>query len=124
MSVYVRELARELGKQGHLVDVYTRVHGRDDNQVVPVGKNARIIHLEAGENRDVPKLALHSDLPDFTDHLEGFREDHNLRYNLIFSHYWLSGWVGESLRRLWQVPHIIMFHTLGAVKNAIGRGEA
>ncbi len=124
MSVYVRELARELGRQGHLVDIYTRVHGREDNQVVPLGENARIIHLEAGKNRDVPKLALYSDLPDFTDHLEGFREDNNLRYDLIFSHYWLSGWVGESLRRWWQVPHITMFHTLGAVKNAIGRGEA
>jgi len=42
---------------------------------------------------------------------------------LIHSHYWLSGWVGRRLQRRWGVPHVIMFHTLGAVKNAIGVGE-
>ena len=42
---------------------------------------------------------------------------------MVFSHYWLSGWVGKYLQQWWQVPHVIMFHTLGAVKNGIGIGE-
>ncbi len=45
MSVYIRELARELGKQGHLVDVFTRVHDPKDRQVYELGQNARLIHL-------------------------------------------------------------------------------
>ncbi len=123
MSVYIRELARELGKQGHLVDVYTRVHDPEDPQIVNLGQNARLIHLRAGEDEEIHKLALYSYLPDFACNLESFRKHNGLRYDLVFSHYWLSGWVGEYLQQWWNVPHITMFHTLGAVKNAIGIGE-
>ena len=49
MSVYIRELARELGRRGHLVDVYTRIHEPIHDQVVELGENARLIHLKAGE---------------------------------------------------------------------------
>jgi len=123
MSVYIRELARELGKQGLLVDVYTRVHGPKDNQIVTLGQNARLIHLKAGEDEDMHKLAVYSYLPDFACNLENFRKHNYLRYDLVFSHYWLSGLVGQYLQRWWNVPHVMMFHTLGAVKNAIGVGE-
>ena len=35
----------------------------------------------------------------------------------MHSHYWLSGWVGQALKARWNVPHVIMFHTLGEAKN-------
>ena len=123
MSVYIRELARELGKQGHLVDVYTRVHDPKDPQIINLGQNARLIHLRAGEDEQIHKLAVYSYLPDFACNLEDFRQHNGLGYDLVFSHYWLSAWVGEYLQRWWHVPHITMFHTLGAVKNSIGNGE-
>jgi len=123
MSVYVREIARELGKQGILVDVYTRVHDPKDNQIVELGQNARIIHLRAGDGKDMHKLAVYPYLPGFAYNLENFRKHNNLHYDLVFSHYWLSGWVGEYLQCWWNVPHVMVFHTLGAVKNAIGIGE-
>jgi len=123
MSVYIRELARELGKQGNPVDIYTRVHDLADPQIMNLGHNARLIHLRAGEQEAIHKLAVYSYLPDFTCNLENFRKNNGLRYDLVFSHYWLSGWVGKYLQQWWQVPHVIMFHTLGAVKNAIGIGE-
>ncbi len=122
MSVYIRELASELGKQGHLVDVYTRVHDPKDPQIMNLGQNAQLIHLRAGEE-EINKLAMYSYLPDFACNLENFRKDNGRRYDLVFSHYWLSGWVGKYLQRWWDVPHIIMFHTLGAVKNTFGIGE-
>jgi len=123
MSVYIRELARELGKQGASVDVYTRIHDPKDNQVVELGQNARLIHLRAGEDERIHKLAVYSHLPDFACNLENFRKQNNLRYDLVFSHYWLSGWVGEYLQCWWDVPHVMVFHTLGAVKNAVDIGE-
>jgi D-inositol-3-phosphate glycosyltransferase len=123
MSVYIRELAHELGKQGHSVDVYTRVHDPDDAQIYYLGEQARLIHLRAGQKDDINKLILYSYLPEFTCNLENFRRDNDWHYDLVFSHYWLSGWVGEYLQQWWQVPHIAMFHTLGAVKNSIGIGE-
>ena len=123
MSVYVRELARELGRRGHLVDVYTRVHDPNDDLVVELGRKARLIHLNAGEERDIDKLALYPHLDEFACNLEGFRKRSGMRYDLVHSHYWLSGWVGERVQQWWNTPHIIMFHTLGSVKNAVGIGE-
>ena len=123
MSVYIREIACQLGKQGHQVDVYTRVHDPKDNQIIGLGQNARLIHLKAGEDAEIHKLAVYSYLPDFACNLENFRKRDGLEYDLAFSHYWLSGWVGEFLQRWWHVPHVTMFHTLGAAKNAIGIGE-
>jgi D-inositol-3-phosphate glycosyltransferase len=119
MSVYIRELARQLGEQGHSVDVYTRVHDPRDPQIVNLGQRTRLIHLRAGDIEEIHKLAVYFHLPDFTCNLENFRQNNGLEYDLVFSHYWLSGWVGQYLQRWWQVPHIAMFHTLGAVKNAI-----
>ncbi len=123
MSVYIRELARELGEQGHYVDIYTRAHDPVDSQIVNLGQHARLIHLRAGQEEEIHKLAVYSYLPDFACNLENFRKNNGLQYDLVFSHYWLSGWVGKYLQQWWHVPHIIMFHTLGAVKNAIGIGE-
>jgi D-inositol-3-phosphate glycosyltransferase len=123
MSVYIRELASHLGKQGHTVDVYTRAHDPRDPQIVDLGENARLIHLRAGIDEEIHKLALYSHLPDFACNTESFRKNNGLKYELVFSHYWLSSWVGKYLQQWWHVPHITMFHTLGAIKNAIGIGE-
>ncbi len=122
MSVYIRELACELGKQGHLVDIYTRVHDPKDRQIYELNQNARLIHLRAGEDEEIHKLAVYSYLPDFADNLESFKKYNTLQYDLIFSHYWLSALAGTYLQQWWHVPHITMFHTLGSVKNAINEG--
>jgi D-inositol-3-phosphate glycosyltransferase len=123
MSVYIRELARELGRRGHWVDIYTRAHDPADHRIVELGENARLIHLEAGGIQDIHKLVVYSYLADLLCELESFADRNRLQYDLIHSHYWLSGWLGRCVQRSWDVPHIMMFHTLGAVKNAIGMGE-
>jgi len=119
MSVYIREIARELGKQGHLVDVYTRIHDPQDRRIYELGQNARLIHLRAGVDEEIHKLALYAHLPAFVNNLESFRRRHNLQYDLIFTHYWLSALAGTQLQQRWRTPHVVMFHTLGAVKNSI-----
>ncbi len=123
MSVYVRELAGELSRCGHTVDVYTRVHDPNDSQAIPLGNNARLIHLRAGEDSVMDKMDVFPHLPEFTRQLESYRKQNGLQYDLIYSHYWLSAWVGKRLQSRWDVPHMVMFHTLGALKNAIGVGE-
>lgn len=122
MSVYIREFARELGRRGHLVDVYTRIHEPIHDQVIELGQNARLIHLKAGKE-EIQKLAIYYHLDDFAHELENFRKQNGLQYDLIHSHYWLSGLAGKRLQQWWGIPHIMGFHTLGAVKNAIGIGK-
>ena len=123
MSVYIRELAKELGEQGHSVDIYTRIHDPADPQIINLGHRSRLIHLRAGQDNDLHKLALYCYLPEFTCNLENFRKDNGLEYDIVFSHYWLSTWVGTYLKQWWQVPQVTMFHTLGLIKNDIGTGE-
>jgi len=123
MSVYIRELARELGKQGHQIDVFTRIHDPRDPVIESLSKNARLIHLRVGADEVMDKLVLYSYLPDFACSLEAFRKEHQLKYDLIFSHYWLSGQVGQEVRLWWGVPNLVMFHTLGIIKNSLGVGE-
>jgi D-inositol-3-phosphate glycosyltransferase len=123
MSVYIRELARELGKQGHSVDIYTRVHDPDDPRTEALADGVRLIHLRAGKEARMQKMDVYFSLPEFTFNLESFWQDNGLNYDIIYSHYWLSALVGKYLHEKWQLPYIAMYHTLGAVKNKIGKGE-
>jgi D-inositol-3-phosphate glycosyltransferase len=125
MSVYIRELSRELGKLGHSIDVFTRAHGRAHDRVVELGKNVRLIHLTGGEEKEIPKLTIYSHLSEFVRGVDHFRKTNGFDYDLIHSHYWLSGWAGTHLQQLWKVPHMTMLHSMGAVKNttAVGKDE-
>ena len=120
MSVYIRELARHLGMFGHRIDIYTRLNGTKHNQIIELYDNVRLIHLSAGGNGYVHKLALYYYLSDFFRALERFKNQEDLDYDLIHSHYWLSGRLGSRVQDRWNIPHIVMFHTLGTVKNSFG----
>ena len=117
MQLYVRALSRELGRRGIQVDVYTRQVNPSTPTVVPFGPNARVIHLNAGEQGPVDKTTVFDLLPEFVSNLQRFRRDERIDYDYIHSHYWLSGWVGNLLAPRWSVPHVTMFHTLGRLKN-------
>ena len=123
MSVYIRELARHLGVFGHRVDIFTRLNGTKHNQIIELYDNVRLIHLSAGSNGYVHKLALYYYLSDFFRALEGFKNQESLNYDLIHSHYWLSGRLGSWVQDRWNIPHIVMFHTLGTVKNNAGLAD-
>jgi D-inositol-3-phosphate glycosyltransferase len=123
MSIYIRELTRAMAKLGHVVDIYTRVQDPVTPEIIDLAAGARQIHIQAGEPADIDKLLIYDHAPDFACKVENFRKLHGLHYDVIFSNYWISGIAGEYLQAWWQVPHIVMFHTLGAVKNAIGIGE-
>jgi D-inositol-3-phosphate glycosyltransferase len=123
MSVYIRELARELGKKGHSIDIFTRVHDLADPRVEDLSEGVRLIHLRAGREGRIQKMAVYFSLPEFTFNLENYWRDNYLSYDVVFSHYWMSALVGKYLQQKYRRPYIAMYHTLGAVKNAIGIGE-
>ena len=120
MSVYIRELSRQLGARGHHIDIYTRLNGSKHNQIIDLDENVRLIHLSAGNNGYVQKLKLYYYLADFFRALQQFKTQENLNYDLVHSHYWLSGRLGSWVQDRWNLPHIVMFHTLGTVKNIAG----
>ncbi|HEY7202775.1 MAG TPA: glycosyltransferase [Methylomirabilota bacterium] len=124
MNVYVRQVARELGRMGVHVDVFTRSQNSTIPRVVELGPGARVVHLPAGPEAPIPREAVHRHLDEFAAGVEGFAREHGIRYDLIHSHYWLSGVAGLRLREAWGAPLVQMFHTLGRLKNAVAQSPA
>ena len=119
MNVYVRELARELGRRGVAVDVFTRWREKDDPRIQPLGDNARVIHIPSGPMGYWPKMDVYDHLDEFTAKVQQYVSDEGTSYDLIHSHYWLSAEVARTLAPRWGVPRIQMFHTLGLVKREV-----
>lgn len=123
MSVYIRELARELGKLGHTVDIYTRIHDPADSLIEHMGTGAHLIHLKAGKPATIRKIDVYHCLPEFIRNLERFWQVNKRTYDVVFSHYWISAMAGKYIQENCKIPYISMYHTLGAIKNAIGIGD-
>jgi len=124
MNVYVRQVACELGRMGVHVDVFTRSQNPTIPRVVELGPGARVVHLPAGPEAPMARAAVHAHLQQFATGVEEFALDQGLAYDLIHSHYWLSGVVGLRLRETWGAPLVQMFHTLGRLKNAVAQSDA
>ena len=122
MSVYVRELAREMGSMGHQVDIFTHAWRDDASTVVVLAPRVRLVSLSISHRGPHSKAGLYAHAGDHAATIENFRRHQARTYDLIHSHYWLSGHVGRLLKERWQRPHAITFHTLGAAKAATGVG--
>lgn len=123
MNVYVLDLCRWLGRLGYEVDVFTRLDG-DLPAVAPLGPNARLVRLPAGPPAPLPKDAVAQHAAEFVREALAFAAREGRPYDLVHSHYWQSARAGMALARGWRVPHVVMFHTLGVVKNRARLGEA
>lgn len=119
MNVYVRELARELGRRGIAVDMFTRSQRRGEPTVVSIGPHTRVITLRTGPAAPYNKNWVLDYLPEFVSRIRCFADGQDLNYDLIHSHYWLSGVAALELRAMWRVPVVHMFHTLGVLKNRV-----
>lgn len=123
MSIYLLELASEIGKRGHHVDIFTRQTVQDWTQVIEYAPNVRIISLTVEGTGNLVRSALFAHLHRFCTAIDYFKRPKGVSYDLIHSNYWLSGVVGEQLKALWHCPHVVTFHTLAAVKMAALKGH-
>jgi D-inositol-3-phosphate glycosyltransferase len=118
MSVYVRNLAFELASIGVETDIFSRRHDPLDPTIVEITPGARLIHIDAGpallSGEQLPQY-----LPDFYFNIQEFAHGEKRRYDLIHSHYWLSGRVGKILSHAWKTPHVATFHTLAEIKRMV-----
>jgi D-inositol-3-phosphate glycosyltransferase len=120
MNIYIRELAQELGSRGIAVDIFTRRSSHDEPDIdYGIGENVRVIYLTAGPVANLKPDEIHPYLSLFTARLIAFSTRQNIKYDMIYSHYWLSGWVAQKLKESWGTPFVQMFHTLGHMKQRI-----
>lgn len=124
MNVYVRDLTRELGRRGIGVDVFTRSQDEHVPHVLhDLGFGNRIVHIPAGPEYPLPKPELMTHITSFIEGIQAFVDSKNLHYDLLHAHYWLSGQAGLTLRSMWGIPLIQMFHTLALMKNRVAQDE-
>jgi D-inositol-3-phosphate glycosyltransferase len=124
MNIYIRELAQELGRQGIHVDIFTRRSSADEPKIdMTLGENVRVIYLMAGGVQPLSPEAQYPHLSEFTAHLIAFATRQGIHYDMVYSHYWLSGWVAMKLKEAWGIPFVQMFHTLGQMKQRIIAAE-
>jgi D-inositol-3-phosphate glycosyltransferase len=123
MNVYVRELSLELGSRGYAIDVFTRRSSAEAPETQPFGPNVRVVNIAAGPADSIDKDAIPQHLEEFEANLLAFVESEGVSYDMVHSHYWMSGIVAAGLSERWHVPHVAMFHTLGEVKNRARSSE-
>lgn len=119
MNVYVLELSRQLASRGVEVEIFTRATSRHQEPVADPEPGIRVHHVAAGPFEGLEKNDLPSQLCSFVrDVLRAEVEREPGHFDLVHSHYWLSGQVGTVARERWGVPLVHTMHTMAKVKNA------
>ncbi|PST82802.1 phosphoheptose isomerase [Pedobacter yulinensis] len=116
-NVYVGQLALHLSKMGYAIDIYTRWEDSSQPQVVSMEPGIRVIHVEAGEKRVIPKEELFGLMADFSTNMRSFMVQENLDYQLVHANFFMSGMVAIDLKKALGIPFVITFHALGKVRR-------
>ena len=115
LNVYVREVATAFSDRGIATDIFTRRQSDDEPAVELLAPLSRVIYLPAGTGLD--KYELYDRVPDFASAILDFAQREQIEYDLLYSHYWLSGEVACLLRPQLATAWVHTAHTLGQVKN-------
>ncbi len=126
MNVYIVELAKRLASAGIEVEIFTRATTADLPAAVELAPGVLVRHVDAGPYEGLAKEDLPAQLCAFTHGV--MRAEASQRpgyYDLVHSHYWLSGHVGWLAADRWGVPLVHAMHTMAKVKNAaLAKGDA
>jgi D-inositol-3-phosphate glycosyltransferase len=122
MNIYVVEAAQNMAAMGVQVDIFTRRNNPDVADIVDVAPGVRVIQLNVGPVSGVTKEQLPKLIPDLA---AAFREAFvDTRYDIIHSHYWISGKVAMPVAKELNIPLVHTMHTMARVKNLnLAEGE-
>ena len=125
MNVYVVELSRRLAAKGIAVDVFTRATSSELPPVIEAFDGVHVRHIEAGPFEGLAKGELPGQLCTFAREVLRAEAVQPLgHYDVVHSHYWLSGQVGALARDRWGIPLVHSMHTMAKVKNeALAAGD-
>jgi D-inositol-3-phosphate glycosyltransferase len=126
MNVYILQTATRLADAGMAVEIFTRATSSDQPSSIEIHPGVLVRNVTAGPFEGLGKLDLPAQLCAFAASVLRAEAYHEPGwYDVIHSHYWLSGQVGWLARDRWRVPLVHAAHTLGKVKNAaLAHGDA
>jgi D-inositol-3-phosphate glycosyltransferase len=120
MNVYIRELASALAETGVEVEIFTRSTSAGQPAVEHPDPGVCVHNVLAGPRNKIPKEELPGLLHSLVAEIEQIRQRQpHGRYDVIHSHYWVSGIAGLELSELWDVPLVHTMHTMAKVKNLL-----
>jgi D-inositol-3-phosphate glycosyltransferase len=121
MNIYVVESAERMAAMGLSVDIFTRRHSSDLPDVVELSPGVRVRHLNIGAN-SATKEELPALIPNISDAFSAVLEKE--KYDVIHSHYWISGKVAMPVAKKFGIPLAHTMHTMARVKNMnLAEGE-
>ena len=124
MNVYISQVAKRLAESGIAVDIFTRATSSDLPPIVEMCPGVLVRHINAGPFEGLDKMGQAAQLCAFASGVLRVEAQHEPGwYDLIHSHYWLSGQVGWLASDRWGVPLVHSAHTLAKVKNATLAGD-
>jgi D-inositol-3-phosphate glycosyltransferase len=119
MNVYVCEVAKRLANLGVEVEIFTRATSSELPTSVELAPGVTVRHITSGPYEGLDKNDLPAQLCAFTNGVLRVEAAHERGYfDLVHSHYWLSGQVGWLAKERWGVPLVHSMHTMAKVKNA------
>ena len=121
MNIYVVESAERMAAMGVSVDIFTRRHNPDLPDIVELSAGVRVRHLNIGAcsatKEELPAL-----IPNLSDAFSAVLE--NEKYDVLHSHYWISGKVAMPVAKKFGIPLAHTMHTMARVKNMnLAEGE-
>ena len=114
--VYVLELAKRFSRLGRRVDLVTR-RFEDQPEYDDINENLRVWRIPFGGSGFIRKEDMHDHIGNFVTNLLSAIRLRNVRYNVIYSHYWDAGWAGQKIAEELEVRHVHTPHSLGAWKQ-------
>ena len=118
MNVYLDQLSRTMARRGVDVTVFTRRADADMPVSIEVTEGYRVVHIDAGPRDRAPIRALVDHVPTFAEGVLRWIRERDEPFDLVHSHYWLSGRTGVRIKDDLSIPLANSFHTLGKVKDA------
>ena len=118
MNVYIDRLARTMAGRGIKVEVFTRRTDPAQPEDVMVTDGYKVVHIAAGPEEPLPPAELADSVQEFALGVTKWAGANRVDYDVVHSHYWLSGWAGVIVKQQLGVGLAHSFHTLGRIKDA------
>nr|WP_037081188.1 D-inositol-3-phosphate glycosyltransferase [Pseudonocardia spinosispora] len=120
MNVYIEQTALRMAERGVAVEIFTRATSSDQPPAIEMAPGVLVRHVPAGPFEGLSKDELPSQLCTFAGGVLRTEAQHEPGYyDVVHTHYWLSGQAGWLARDRWGVPLVHSAHTLAKVKNAL-----
>lgn len=121
LNVYMHELACTMARRGIGVVVFTRSTATNQESEIDVAPGYRVVNVPAGPTAPIPVDEMPPHVGAFAAGVLDWSRANSATFDLVHSHYWLSGWAGVLVKEAMNVPLANSFHTLGRVKDLTKR---